>query len=439
MAVPAGAILVVDDDKINRLVLSNQLEMEGYAVTTAEHGRRALDLLRAQPFDVVLLDLIMPEMDGFQVLGHMRADECLRHIPVLVISALDEVGSAVRSIQMGATDHLTKPCDPFLLRARINASLATKRLHDQEAEYRRQVALLTQAAADLEAGSFAPGALAGVAARADPLGQLARMFQHMAEEVYAREQQLHHQNQFKSALIGRITHELRSPFVAAGLSVQVLQRYLDRAMIDETREQLRVLERQLAAGRAMIDNAITFASLAARQTELRLEQTDLAGMIPRVVAPLNRLAASRDVTIAYDIARDLPYVCVDGRQLGEAIQHLVHNAIKFNRHGGTVSIACRVEGGDLVFAVEDSGPGIPPDKMDVIWEAFGQAADDVRRGVEGLGLGLALVRCVAEAHRGVAFGRSTLGQGCVFGFRIPAAGERREETSRPADKQTSAR
>jgi signal transduction histidine kinase len=361
----------------------------------------------------------MPEIDGFQVLKHMKADDTLRHLPVIVISALDEMGAVVRSIQMGATDHLIKPCDPFLLRARVNASLAAKRLRDQETAYLRHVDQLTRAAADLEAGTFAPECLAPVAARTDALGQLARVFQHMAHEVFAREQHLQHQNEFKTALIGKVTHELRSPFVAAGFSVQVLQRYAERNMVSEMHEQIRALDGQLAEGRKMLDNVIAFASLVGKQAELHVEETNLALLAQNVTLPLKQLAEGRGVLMSYDMALPLASVRVDRKQLGDAIQHLVHNAIKFNREHGAVRISCQSDENELVFTVEDTGIGIAPDKLSAIWEAFTQTSDDVQRGVEGLGLGLALVRYVVEAHHGAAFARSTLGQGSVFGFRLP--------------------
>lgn len=195
MPTNAGTILVVDDDSTNRTLLSTNLEEEGYSVEMAEDGLQALEILRARPFDVVLLDLLMPKMDGFQVLERMKADSALRHIPVIVISAVDEMESVLRCIEMGATDHLPKPFDPVLLHARLNASLAAKRLHDQELEYLQNVTRLTDAAAAVEAETFDPDSLAEVAARPDALGQLARVFQGMAHEVYAREQRLKHQVQ----------------------------------------------------------------------------------------------------------------------------------------------------------------------------------------------------------------------------------------------------
>lgn len=130
-----GAILVVDDEPVNQTLLASSLRQEGYAVATAANGRQALETLQKQPFDVVLLDILMPEMDGYQVLEHMKRDEHMQHIPVIVISALDQMKSVIRCIEMGATDYLSKPFNSVLLRARINASLAAKRLRDQEQAY----------------------------------------------------------------------------------------------------------------------------------------------------------------------------------------------------------------------------------------------------------------------------------------------------------------
>jgi class 3 adenylate cyclase len=134
-----GHILVVDDNRMNRIKLWRVLEQQGHTVGLAENGQQALDQLRAEPFDLVLLDIVMPEMDGFQVLEHLKDDPDLRAIPVIVISAVDEMESVVRCIEMGAEDYLPKPFDPVLLRARIGASLEKKRLRDQEQAYLRQL------------------------------------------------------------------------------------------------------------------------------------------------------------------------------------------------------------------------------------------------------------------------------------------------------------
>jgi len=132
------ALLVVDDNEDNRYTLTQRLKRQGYAnVATSQDGREALDLLRTRPFDLVLLDIMMPELNGYQVLAELKADERLRHIPVIMISAVDELDSVIRCIELGAEDYLPKPFNPTLLRARVGACLEKKRFHDELAEWTR--------------------------------------------------------------------------------------------------------------------------------------------------------------------------------------------------------------------------------------------------------------------------------------------------------------
>lgn len=130
-----ATLLVVDDDEANRDMLSRRLERLGYQVAVAQDGREALAMVAGEPFDLILLDIVMPELNGYEVLQCLKASEQLRHIPVVVLSASDEIDSAVRCIELGAEDYLPKPIDAVLLRARIGACLEKKRLHDQEQQH----------------------------------------------------------------------------------------------------------------------------------------------------------------------------------------------------------------------------------------------------------------------------------------------------------------
>jgi CheY-like chemotaxis protein len=188
-----GHILVVDDNKLNRKLLTRALKQQGYTSATAENGKQALEMLSAEAFDVVLLDILMPVMDGYETLSRIKQDEKLRHIPVLVISAVEEMDSVLRCIEMGAIDYLTKPFKADLLRSRLKASLAQKRLRDLELEYLEQVGHVMSAAAAVEDDTFELSSLEEVALRDDALGQLARVFRHMALEVQARQERLREQ------------------------------------------------------------------------------------------------------------------------------------------------------------------------------------------------------------------------------------------------------
>lgn len=125
-------LLVVDDNKINRMLLSRSLEAQGHIVETAENGKEGLEKIRSGAFDLVLLDIEMPEMDGFQVLEACLNDVELRQLPIIMTSAMDELDAVVKCVELGAEDYLTKPINPILLRARVNASLEKKRLRDEQ-------------------------------------------------------------------------------------------------------------------------------------------------------------------------------------------------------------------------------------------------------------------------------------------------------------------
>ncbi len=183
-------ILVVDDQEDNRTVLERRLTRQGHTVECVSGGHAALSQLQNGRFDLVLLDVLMPDLDGLAVLERIKANPNTRDIPVIMISALDDVASVVRCIERGAEDHLPKPFDPVILRARIGACLEKKRLRDVELEYLREVGRVIDAATAVEAGTYVGGGLAEVARRGDELGRLARVFDTMADHVRAREMRL---------------------------------------------------------------------------------------------------------------------------------------------------------------------------------------------------------------------------------------------------------
>lgn len=187
-------ILIVDDNALNRKKLRLAVETIGYDAQAASSGQEALDLLRSKPCDAVLLDLLMPEMDGFEVMSCMKTDGALKELPIIVISDLEgEPESVSRAIELGAEDFLPKGFDPLILTARLRASLRKKEFRDQELQYFRRIDVLTHAAERVEAGDFEGSHLNALAAEAqerDPIGRLAGVFRGMAKEIHAREVRL---------------------------------------------------------------------------------------------------------------------------------------------------------------------------------------------------------------------------------------------------------
>lgn len=178
MTAHPARLLVADDNKVNRLLLSRNLELLGHTVATAENGRVALERLHEGRFDLLLLDMEMPEVDGFAVLATMKQDPALREVPVIVTSSLEGIDHVVRCIELGAEDYLHKPVNPVLLKARIGASLEKKRLRDRQRELLRQFAT-PEVATDLERSGFT---LAGRRVRASVMFVDIRDFTPLAEK-----------------------------------------------------------------------------------------------------------------------------------------------------------------------------------------------------------------------------------------------------------------
>lgn len=207
----AARILVVDDEEGNRDLLRRRLERGGYAVILAESGEEALAIVGREPIDLILLDMLMPGLDGLAVLERVKGDARTRDLPVIMISALDSLQEIAKCIKTGAEDYLPKPFDPIILRARIESSLARKRWRDQEQDVLRAISVVTGAASAVEAGTYRAGQLADIAQRSDAIGGLARMMDRMATEVHDRETRLRARLQ-----------ELRSEIHAVGSGASAL-------------------------------------------------------------------------------------------------------------------------------------------------------------------------------------------------------------------------
>ena len=227
-AISGGSVLVIDDEAINRDLLTRRLTHDGHLVATAETGEAGLARAAHEKVDVILLDVLMPGLSGYEVLSALKADPTLREIPVLMISALDQTSSVTRCIALGADDYLTKPFDPLVLRARVSSCLRKKRARDFELAYLRGVAAVTAAALAVEAGTFTPDTLDEVGARVDALGNLARLFQRMGVEVAARERRLRAQVE---QLVIAIDEERKAAQVAEITESDYFQKLKARAKV----------------------------------------------------------------------------------------------------------------------------------------------------------------------------------------------------------------
>jgi signal transduction histidine kinase len=444
MADERGHILVVDDNRMNRLKLSIGLEQQGHTVSLAEDGQQALEMLEAGSYDVVLLDIIMPGMDGFQVLERIKGDPRLRDIPVIVISALDEIDSAVRCIEMGAEDYLPKPFNPVLLRARLSNSLQKKKLRDLEKAYLQQEVMLRQSEKLATLGRLSAGMAhelnnpaAGVQRGAaqlettfsrlqqawlklsgldltEPQTELLRSLEELACERAARPAALDslsrsdRESELEAWLDAHAVEnawEMAPNLVNLGYDVADLSRLaaeLDPSQLLPVLEWLScsyniyglLEEMGQGAGRiAGIVNALkvyTFLDQAPIQTvdvQAGLESTLAVGCGER----------GPGIMVQRDYAPDLPQIEAYGSELNQVWTNLINNAIDALDGAGEITLRTRYDGAWVIVEVEDTGPGIPQEIQPHLFDPF----FTTKPPGKGVGLGLSIChQIVVEKHGG---------------------------------------
>jgi two-component system, sensor histidine kinase and response regulator len=320
-------------------------------------------------FDVVLLDIMMPDMDGHEVLRRIKASERMRHIPVIMISAVNEVESVVLCIQSGADDYLTKPFDPTLLHARVNSCLQKKRGRD------REVALFAE---------------------------LQRNFKRLQDLEKLRDD-----------MRNMIVHDLRTPLTSVIAGVEMARQF--GALNAKQKEMMTIA---LSGGNTllgMINDLLDVEKMEAGRTQLQYSELSASALVAGAIEQVASLATEAGTLLVTDIASDVPSFAADEKKLNRTLVNLIANAIKFTR-AGTVTIAVSAAGEEIRFSVRDTGPGIPPEAFGRIFEKFGQL--DPRTKV-GTGLGLAFCKLAVEAHGGHIGVESTPGAGSTFAFTIP--------------------
>jgi two-component system, NtrC family, sensor kinase len=400
----SGKILVVEDDAANRDLLRRRLERDGHRVREAPNGMRALQQLEAGVFDLMLLDVIMPEMDGYEVLARLKRNPSLRDLPVIMISALDEARSVVRCIEMGADDYLSKPFDPVILRARIGASLERKRLRDRE---RGKTAELEQALQQLKEAQT----------------------QLVVQEKMAS----------LGALTVGIAHEIKNPlnFVNnfADVSTDLLE---DLRGAIETNAGFAAIQELITALTANLrrirdhgdraDNIVRGMLAHARGAGQR-EPTDLNALVADAVDLAYQGLRTQDpafnITIENHYQPNLPPIQAVSSDLSRAFLNIANNGCYAAHQKGlalgdgfhpTLKVTTRKIGGQIEVRIEDNGVGISKDLLSKIFNPF----FTTKPPGSGMGLGLSLSYQIAvEQHQGAIRVESQEGESTTVIILLP--------------------
>jgi two-component system, sensor histidine kinase and response regulator len=363
-------VLVVDDEPFILKSLELMLKSKGCRVISAGTGVEGIELAVRERPDVVLLDVMLPDLDGFEVCRRIKREPSMAHVPVLMLTALNDVFNKVKGLDAGADDFISKPFNESELRARVWAFLRTKRLHDE------------------------------------------------LDESYRRLKEL---EELRDSLTHMIMHDLVAPLTAIQIGVEaVMERLASKEAPTETHARmLRTAHEGCRRLMDMLRDVLSVSRLEEKKLPLTLEAVDLKGLIENCVAVIDPTRELAQVSVVTEISPSLPQVSCDPSLVGRVILNLVSNSLKFTQPGGKVTVAALPVGQEVEVQVRDTGLGIPKENLERIFDKFFQGGD-THSARKGQGLGLAFCRLAIDAHGGKIWAESEPGKGSRFIFRLKA-------------------
>lgn len=391
-------ILIVDDKAENIFALEKLLEKPGRSFLTAKSGKDGLTLALKNSFDLIILDVHMPEMDGFEVAQVLKSNKRTKEIPIIFTSAeKKERHSIMKGFEEGAVDYLSKPLDPDVTRAKVSAQL---KIQQQKKELVEKNTSLEKAEAHIH--------------------QLNVELQKNLTELEISKQQVEHASRLKSEFISTMSHELRTPLNAI---IGFSELLVDKKVGQINPKQEQYLDDILKSGNhllRLINDILDLSKIEAGKMEILLEPCGVKEVMEEVCSVVKSLADAKGIILTVSIAPEVREIAADRIKLKQILYNLLSNAIKFTNRNGKVDIV--VEPGmerGITLKIQDTGIGISPEGIRKLFSPFLQLDAGPVEKQQGTGLGLVLTRKFIELHGGSISVDSEVGKGTLFTVLLP--------------------
>jgi signal transduction histidine kinase len=400
-------LLLVDDRQENLMALEAILEPLGQTLILARSGREALKHLLTYDFALILMDVMMPGMDGFETANLIKEREKSRHIPIIFVTAISKEERYVfRGYTAGAVDYIAKPFDPDILRSKVTVFVDLFNKSEQIQEQAERLRLSEQREAERQ--------------RLERESEIRERY--MAELVTAKEE-AERANRAKSDFISGVSHELRTPLNAiVGFSKLLLNPRVG-PLNDDQSAYLTDIVASSEHLLELINDILDLSKIEAGKMTLSPAPFLLAEVLEQSLAVVREKALQHSLRLETEIAAEihaLAPMVADQRKIKQVLYNLLSNAVKFTPDGGSVVLSAACDGeSHVILSVRDTGIGIPPEDQNRIFDAFEQVDSSYARQKQGTGLGLALTRRLVSLHGGDIRVESVVGEGSTFSVRLP--------------------